>query len=700
MFLQESVWFGGKELRFEIGKMAKQADMAVVLRYGDSVVLTTVVASNVAKEGIDFTPLSVEYMERIYAGGRIPGGYFKREGRPTEGEVLTSRLIDRPCRPLFQKGWKFETQVISMALSIDKENATDVLAMTGASCALHGSSIPWDGPFVGVRVGRIAGSFVVNPTFAQRELSDLDLVVAVTKDAIVMVEGGADEISETDLVNALMFAHESAKPVLETIEKIRTQLGKVKRVFVTPELDEKVWKDVCSLAQARLADTVKIKDKKQRREGEEQIRTEVVAALCTAENALYPERQSEVVACLSKLLKKVVRTMILDEQIRIDGRKTDEIRAISSEVGVLPRVHGSSLFTRGETQALVTVTLGTSSDEQRIDSVLGDVTKRFMLHYNFPPFSTGEAKPLRGQSRREVGHGNLAERALLRMMPKASGGFPYVVRVVSEILESNGSSSMASVCGGSLALMDAGIPIKSAVSGIAMGLIYEKTDAGEKIAVLSDILGDEDHLGDMDFKVCGTQKGVTAVQMDIKIKGLSREILEKALVQAKQGREHILSKMNETLLSTKAEFSPYAPRIYTIQVKPDRIRDIIGPGGKMIRAIVEQTGVSIDVSDDGAVQIASSDQKAANKAIEIIKGLTASAEVGVVYKGIVRRIVDFGAFVEILPGTDGLIHISELSNERVAQVSDLLKEGDEIMVKVISIDKMGKIRLSRKELTA
>jgi polyribonucleotide nucleotidyltransferase len=698
MYVKESVMLGGKELSIETGKMAKQADGAVLIRYGDSVVLVTAVSAKTPREGVDFLPLTCEFVEKTYGGGKIPGGYFKREGRPTEAEVLVARLIDRPSRPLFPKGYRFETQLIAMSLSFDRENPTDVLAMTGAAAALHLSNIPWAGPFVGVRVGRIAGQFVINPTFAQREQSELDFVVACSRDAIVMVEGGAEHISEEMAVDALFFAHQASQPVLDLIEKLRAAVGEPKREFVPPPKDEALHHKVAELGKSKLRTAVTVREKHKRHDEEARVTQEIIATLCGNDTAPYFGRNKDVTEAVHSLHKKTVREMILGEQVRIDGRKTTDIRTITSEVGLLPRVHGSALFTRGETQALVVVTLGTSADEQRIESLMGDVTKRFMLHYNFPPFSTGEAKMLRSQSRREVGHGNLAERALLRVMPKESE-FPYVVRVVSEIMESNGSSSMASVCGGSLALMDAGVPIGAAVSGIAMGLIYEKGDNGapDRIAILSDILGDEDHLGDMDFKVCGTRKGITSVQMDIKIQGLSREVMTRALRQAREGRLYILDKMAQTMPAPNKDLSRYAPRIYTLNVKPDRIRDIIGPGGKMIRAIIEQTGVAIDVKDDGTVSIASPDGPSAQKAIDIIKGLTAEPEVGGFYMGVVRRIVDFGAFVEILPGTDGLIHVTELDSGYVKQVTDVVKEGDEVLVKVIGIDRAGKIRLSRKE---
>jgi len=696
MYIKESVFLGGKELSIETGKMAKQADGAVIIRYGDSMVLVTAVSAKSAREGIDFLPLTCEYVEKTYGGGKIPGGYFKREGRPTDAETLVARLIDRPSRPLFPKGYRFETQLIAFSLSFDRENPTDVLAMTGAAAALHLSDIPWAGPYVGVRVIRVDGQFIVNPTFQQRDQADLEFVVAVSRDAIVMVEGGADQVSEEAAVDALFFAHKEAQPVLDLLEKLRAAIGKPKRVFTPPQKDEALHKLVREIGTERMRAAVTVREKHKRHDQEAQVGQQITAELC-GEGMPYAGRNKEVAEAIAGLHKKVVRDMVLNEAVRIDGRRTTDIRQITTEVGLLPRVHGSALFTRGETQALVTATLGTSQDEQRIDSLLGDVTKRFMLHYNFPPFSTGEAKAMR-QSRREIGHGALAERALARVMPSEKE-FPYVVRIVSETLESNGSSSMAAVCGGSLALMDAGVPIVAPVSGIAMGLIYEKGHDGgsDRVAVLSDILGDEDHLGDMDFKVCGTRKGITSVQMDIKIQGLTREVLQRALKQARDGRLYILDKMAQTIAAPNKEMSKYAPRIYRLHVKPDRVRDIIGPGGKMIRAIIEQTGVAIDIEDDGTVNIASPDGPSAQKAIDIVKGLTAEPEVGSFYMGTVRRIVEFGCFVEILPGTDGLVHISELSNDRVHNVADIVKEGDEVLVKVIGIDRTGKIRLSRKE---
>ncbi|HMF39519.1 MAG TPA: polyribonucleotide nucleotidyltransferase [Polyangia bacterium] len=688
MFVREGVNFGGKELSIETGRMAKQADGSVVVRYGDTMVLVTAVASSSIRPGVDFMPLTVDYLEKTSAAGRIPGGYFKREGRMTEVEVLTSRLIDRPSRPLFPKGWRFDTQVIAMVVSTDRENASDVLAMTGASAALHLSDIPWAGPYAGVRVGRVAGKLVVNPTFAERATSDLDLVVACSRDAIVMVEGSGGEVGEEVIVDALMFAHKEVQPLIDLQEKLRAAVGQSKREFVPPVKDPVIVDKVGQLANQKIEAAMAIRDKQERYAALDAAGSETKTALAVE----FAERAGEVSEAFESAKKKHLRELVLNTGRRIDGRATSDIRTITCEVGVLPRTHGSSLFTRGETQALVTTTLGTSQDTQHIEGIIGDIEKRFMLHYNFPPFSTGETKPLRGASRRETGHGHLAERALARILP-TDKEFPYTIRIVSEILESNGSSSMASVCGGTLSLMDAGVPIKTPVAGIAMGLIKE----GERVAVLSDILGDEDHLGDMDFKICGTKQGVTAVQMDIKIQGLTREILETALRQAKDGRMFILGKMAEALAAPREDLSRYAPRIHTLQVKPDQIREIIGPGGKTIRGITAQTGVAIEVEDDGTVHIASPDGIAVKKAIDIIKGLTTEPEVGEYYMGVVKRLAEFGAFVEILPGTDGLVHISELDEKRVRVVQDVCKEGDEMLVKVIGIDRAsGKIRLSRR----
>ncbi len=690
-FVRESVILGGTELSIETGRMAKQADGAVIVRYGDTMVLVTAV-SNKSKRDLDFLPLTCEYQEKTSSSGKIPGGYFKREGRPTEHEILTCRLMDRPTRPLLPKAWRYETQLIALVLSTDKQNPSDVLAMLGTSTAMHISDIPFAAPYAAVRIGKVDGNFVINPTFAQQEGSEINIVMACSRDAIVMVEGSAKGASESTIIDGLYWGHEQAQVLLDLQDKLRAAVGKEKRVFEPPAKDAALYAKVKEMAGQRLVDAFAIRGKHERRDAISALHADINKNL----QPEYAGRDKEIDGAYSDAMKKYSRELVLSTGARIDGRTSTQIRAISTEVGVLPRTHGSALFTRGETQALVTTTLGTSRDEQRIDSLLGDITKRFMLHYNFAPFSTGEAKPLRGASRREIGHGNLAERALKEVLP-AQEDFPYVIRIVSETLESNGSSSMAAVCGGCLALMDAGVPIKAPVAGIAMGLIFEKNDAGVRYQILSDILGDEDHLGDMDFKVTGTKHGINSFQMDIKIQGLSRQIMEQALAQAKEGRLHILDKMAETLAGPRDNLGQYAPRIITLQVKPDKIRDIIGPGGKMIRAIIEQTGVAIDVEDDGTVAIASSDDASAQKAVQIIKGLTQEPEVGEFYMGTVKRIAEFGAFVEILPGTDGLVHISEIAAERIKRVEDVLKEGDEVLVKVIAVDKMGKIRLSRKE---
>jgi polyribonucleotide nucleotidyltransferase len=698
-FVRESVIVNGKALVFETGRLAKQADGAVLVTYGESVVLVTAVSGD-ERPGIDFFPLTCDYVEKTFAAGKIPGGFFKREGRQRDEEILTSRLMDRPFRPLFPEGYRNDTQVIATVLSSDKENPTDVLAMTAGAAALHISDIPWSGPVVAVRVSRNNGEFIAFPTFDQQAAGDIDLVVSCSKDAIVMVEGGAAEASEADVIDALMFAHSTAQPILELLERIRGAVGKPKRSFdrkvLAPELATLV-KDLCDkdILTASL-----IKEKKARYDAYKASKAKVVEAVTAKLGA-------DGFAKVEKLVKgefeerkyHVVREYVLGERKRIDGRDMKTVRAIVCEVGIFPRTHGSALFQRGETQAAVAATLGTSSDEQKIDALTGERWKRFMLHYNFPPYSTGETKPLRGPGRREIGHGALAERALVRMLPEAEK-FPYVIRVVSEIFESNGSSSMASVCGGTLSLMDAGVPIKAPVAGIAMGLISDGplTSPKTRLAILSDILGDEDHLGDMDFKVCGTKKGITAIQMDIKIEGLSRDVLAQALDQAREARLLILDKMLATLGQARPDLSKWAPRITQIKVKPDQIRLIIGPGGKTIKGIIDQTGVAIDVEDDGTVNIASSDNEAVKKALDIIKGLTTEPEVGAVYKGTVSRIVDFGAFIEILPGTDGLLHVSEMAHERVERVTDVMKEGDAVDVKVISVDREGKIRLTRREL--
>jgi polyribonucleotide nucleotidyltransferase len=693
MFVRESVIVGGRPLTFETGRLAKLAHGAVLATYGESMVLVTAVSTE-ERPGLDFFPLTCEYVEKTYAAGKIPGGFFKREGRLRDAEVLASRLMDRPLRPLFPDGFKKDTQVIATVLSSDKENPTDVLAMSTASAALHISDIPWAGPIAGMRVARVEGELIALPTFEQSSKADLDLIVACTKDAIVMVEGGAEEASETEIIDALYFAFNEAQKIIGLIEKIRAAVGKPKREFAVPKLDAGIAATVASLADEKLKVACVIKEKKARYDQYGAIKKEVVAALSA-------QLGDDGFKAVEKLVKEeienrkafVVREMVLNTGKRIDGRDTTTIRPISCEVGLLPRVHGSALFQRGETQAIVTATLGTATDEQKIDALTGESWKRFMLHYNFPPFSTGETKPMRGPGRREVGHGALAERAVTRLLP-AHEDFPYTIRIVSEILESNGSSSMASVCGASLSLMDSGVPIKKPVAGIAMGLITENG----KVAILSDILGDEDHLGDMDFKVCGTDKGITAIQMDIKIEGLERRVLEQALEQARAGRIHILGKMAETLNVPRVEINRWAPRITTVKVKPDQIRIIIGPGGKTIKGIIDQTGCSVDVNDDGTVAVASADSEAVKRAIQIIEGLTAEPEVGRIYKGTIKRLVDFGAFVEILPNNEALLHVSEIAHERIENPADVLKEGDEIEVKVISVERDGKVRLTRREL--
>lgn len=684
---------GGKELTIETGKVAKQADGAVWVRYGDSIVLVTVVSAKEKKEGLDFFPLTVDYQEKLASAGRIPGSFFRREGRPTDKETLTSRICDRSCRPLFPDGYMNETQIIATVLSFDQENDTDVLALTGASAALACSDIPFNGPFAGVRVGRVDGEFVANPTFAQREKSDLEIILAASRDAIVMVEGGADQVSEDVMIEALLFGHRAVQGILDLQNQLTAETGKTeKRAFEPPKADEELKAKFKAIAWEKIRAAYAIAEKQARYAALSVAKKEALAAIKPELGDAYLLREKELKGYFEDFKYDYMRGMIVNDGIRIGGRKHDEIRPITIEVGELPRTHGSSLFTRGETQAICTATLGTGDDEQRIEMLTGMHFKRFMLHYNFPPYSVGEVKFLRSPGRREIGHGALAERALRYVMPSQEQ-FQYIVRVTSDITESNGSSSMATVCGGCLALMDAGVPIKAPVAGIAMGLIKE----GEKIAILSDILGDEDHLGDMDFKVCGTKAGITSIQMDIKITGVNREILVRALEQAKRGRHFILDKMMAVLPEPRKEISPWAPRITSIKIRPERIKDVIGPGGKVVKDIIARTGCSIDINDDGTINIASADGQKVEQAIQLIRNLTQEAEIGKTYLGTVRRIVDFGAFVEIFPGTDGLVHISELSDKRVKQVTDVLHEGDEVLVKVISIDRQGKIRLSRKE---
>lgn len=692
-YLKESIKVGDQELSVESGKVAKQADGSVVIRYGDTMLLVTAVSARTAKEGLDFFPLTVEYRESSYSAGRIPGNYFRREGRPSEKEVLTCRLIDRPVRPLFADGYRFETQIVGTVISADSDNDPDVIAITGASCALYLSDIPFTTPIAGIRIGLTDGKYIINPTYDQRRESELNLIVAGTEEAIVMVEAEAHEVTETIMVEALMLAHKEIKRLCLWQIELSKALDITKREFAAAVLDENIIAEVEKNYgdKLRAAMDTTGSDKLTSYAAIDALKKEVVAS--------YPEDQPETRQMAGKvyghLKEKIFREDMLGKRRRPDGRKFSEIRPISCEVGWLPRVHGSSLFTRGETQAIVTTTLGTKSDEQWMDDIeKGELKRRFMLHYNFPPYSVGEAGRFGGTSRRETGHGNLARRAIESILPDEVD-FPYTLRIVSDITESNGSSSMASVCGGCLSLMDAGVPIKRPVAGVAMGLVME----GNRYAILSDIAGAEDHYGDMDFKVTGTSEGITALQMDIKVAGINAMILQEALEQARKGRLHILEKMQEAIQAPREDISPFAPRIITLMISPDKIRDVIGPGGKMIRSITEETGAKIDISDDGTVLIATADGDAAAQAVARIKALTAEAEIGETYMGTVSRIVDFGAFVEILPGLDGLLHISEISDRRVRDVRDELKEGQQIMVKCIGKEG-NKVKLSRKAILA
>jgi len=682
-----------REISFESGRVAKQAGGSVIVRSGDSMVLVTACVG-AAKEG-DFLPLTIDYVEKAYAAGKIPGSFFKREGRLSERETLVSRLMDRPCRPLFPEGFNYEIQVIATVMSADAEADTDLLAVCGASAALTLSELPFEGPIAAVRVARIDGKLVINPTNSELKKADLSMIVAGSRDAIVMVEGGSLEVPEKEVLEALFFAHKEMQPLIEMQLELQKKCGKPKMEFSPKEKDKDLVSKFTKFLTPKIAEAIRIKDKLERRDYVKKIKDEAKAEFVKEGD----ENADKISALLSSTFEdaqyNMVREMAFKEGKRIDGRDNKTVRPIAIELGFLPRSHGSSLFTRGETQAIVSATLGTEQEAQRIDDLLGDSTKTFMLHYNFPPFSVGETKPMRGPGRREVGHGALAERAVKAVLPSMKE-FPYVIRIVSEITESNGSSSMASVCGSSLALMDAGVPVKSAVAGVAMGLMKD----GNQTVILTDILGDEDHLGDMDFKVCGTEKGITALQMDIKIKGLDRDIMGRALDQAREGRIHILGEMKKAIAKPKAELSQYAPKIVTIKINPDKIRDIIGPGGKTIRSITESCGVKMEVSDDGSVSISAVDSASIKAATDIITSLTAEAEIGKLYKGIVKRIADFGAFVEILPGTDGLVHISQLADERVDRVTDVVQEGDEVWVKVLDVDRQGKIRLSRKDAMA
>lgn len=679
---------GDRTLSIETGKMARQAHGSVVVRYGETMVLVTAVSADEVREGIDFVPLTVEYKEKGYAAGRIPGNYFRREiGRPTEKETLTSRIIDRPIRPLFPKDYRQETQVIATVLSVDNENDPDILAVTGASAALEISNIPFAGPIACVRVGRINGDFRINPTREEQTESDINLIVAGSKDAVVMVEGGGLFVSEEDMLEAIFFGHESLQPIIDLQVKLGEAAGRPKRPAPVVEIDGTLSKEVEALALERMKEAIQVRNKLERQEATKGLKADVAAAL----GERYVGNEKQVKEVLHALERRIMRDLAVTEGRRIDGREFDEVRSITCEVGVLPRTHGSAVFTRGETQALAVVTLGSMGDEQRVETLNGNIFMPFMLHYNFPPFSVGEVRRLGGPGRREIGHGGLSTRAVEKILPDKDT-FDYTIRIVSEILESNGSSSMATVCASSLALMDAGVPVSAPVAGIAMGLVKE----GDEVRILSDILGDEDHMGDIDFKVAGTRDGITSLQMDIKIEGLSKPIMQKALEQARKGRLFILDKMAETIKEPRAEISPYAPKIVSIQINPDKIRDIIGPGGKVIRAMQAETDTKIDVEDSGVVKIVAVDKESGDKALKMIQDIVQEAEVGAIYEGTVRKIMDFGAFVEIFPGTDGLVHISQLDSKRVNKVRDVLNEGDKVMVKVLEVDRDGKIRLSRR----
>ena len=690
--ITKSLEINGQTFSIETGSIAKQAGGSVIVRYGDSMVFVAATGDNRPKP-FDFLPLTCEYRPRMYAAGKIPGGFFKREGRPGPKGILAARLMDRPMRPLFPKTWRSEIQIIAHVISHDVENDTSVLALTGGSAAASISDLPFDGPIAGIRVGRVDGAFITNPTKTQLEKSDMNIIVAASSEAITMVEGGFAEVSETDVVAALDYAFKACQPLIEIQKELVAEVGKAKRDVPVSEDVADLHGQVADAYSSKILEAFEVHGKHERAGALKAIKEEIRSRFALGEDAAPGEAEAQrkrLGNIHGKLVKHLMRTRLLAEGVRLDGRSPDEIRPISVEVGVLPRAHGSAVFTRGETQALVAATLGTRHDEQRIEELDEEGWSRFMLHYNFPPFSVGECRRIAGPGRREIGHGALAKRAVEPLMPDE---YPYVVRLVSDIMESNGSSSMASVCGSSLALMDAGVPIKAPVAGIAMGLVKE----GEQFAVLSDITGDEDHLGDMDFKVTGTSKGITAFQMDTKIAGVSGEIMTRALNQAREGRLHILDEMAKGIDAPRDEMSRFAPRIVTVQINSERIRDIIGPGGKTIRAITEQSGAKIDVNDGGLVTIASPDDDACQRALKMIKEITQEAEVGKLYLGIVKKIVDFGAFVEIFPGTDGLVHISQLAKNRVDSVADVVQEGDEVLVKCIEVDKSGKIRLSRKD---
>ena len=688
MIKELKIDINGLPLHMETGRIATQANGSVVVTSGETVVLVTAVSTNEIREGIDFLPLTVEYQEMSYAGGQIPGNFFRRNmGRPSEKETLTSRLIDRPLRPLFPENYHYETQVIATVLSIDKENEADMLAIIGASAALELSNIPFLGPIAGVRVGRVEGNYITNPTLSQQAESDINLIVAGNRSGVVMVEGGGLFISESEMVEAIFYGQEALQPILDMQEELKIGIGKPKRTIPPVPIDEELQKKITEIGTPLIGEVINTSEKMLRQKKAKEALDSILSSLPET----YEGRESEAKEAVHALEKKMVRQMILEEGKRIDGRSFTEVRPIECLVGILPRVHGSALFTRGDTQAMVLTTLGTERDEQKIESIYGEHFRSFILHYNFPPYSVGEAKRLGGPGRREIGHGALARRALLPVMPKKED-FEYCIRVVSEILESNGSSSMASVCGGCLSLMDAGVPIKEPVAGVAMGLVSD----GNKVAVLTDIIGDEDHYGDMDFKVTGTRSGITAMQMDIKIDGVTKEVMQKALEQAKEARLFILDKMIEAISKPREQISKYAPVITTIQIKPEKVKILIGPGGKTIKGITSVSGAIVNVDDEGKVTIASAEKESVETAEKMIKEIAQEAEINKLYMGKVVKIMDFGAFVEIFPGTDGLVHISQLERKRVDKVSDVLKEGDEVLVKVLDVDENGKIRLSRK----
>ncbi|SHO48901.1 polyribonucleotide nucleotidyltransferase [Desulfopila aestuarii] len=689
MFTKVEAEISGKTISIETGKIAKQASGSIVIRCGGTVVLVTVVGAKTARPDQSFFPLTIEYQEKLASVGRIPGNYFRREiGRPSEHEILTCRIIDRPMRPLFPEGYMCETQVIATVLSADQQNDPDVLALTGASCAITLSDIPFNGPVAGGRVACVDGQYILNPTRKELQDSTMDIVVACTRNAVVMVEGKCDELTEDEVLSGIFYAFEHLQPLIDLQEDLQKTNGKEKRVVEAPKVDDELMAKVKDIATEGMKTIVSCLDKMERYDRYDELKEQVVSQLDET-----GERASEIGDYLSSLKKTMMRGNIVEKEVRIDGRKCDEVRPISCEVAYLPMTHGSALFTRGETQALVSATLGSERDQQRVETLLGEESVRFMLHYNFPPYCVGEARMLRGPSRRDIGHGTLAMRGLSAVLPSAED-FPYSVRVVSEVLESNGSSSMATVCGGSMALMDAGVPIKNPVSGIAMGLIKEN----DKVVILSDILGDEDHLGDMDFKVVGTRDGVTSLQMDIKIDGVDRDIMGRALEQAKAGRMHILGEMTKGISKSREEVADHAPKYFVHKINPDKIRDIIGPGGKIIKELSAEFDAKIEVDDSGLVKMFTMNGALGDALIARVKEITAEVEIGATYKGVVKTIKDFGAFVEILPGTDGLVHISELDTKRVAKVSDVVKEGDEIEVTVLDVDNRGRIRLSRKAL--